>query len=724
MEGQVVKMEPMDSEQDEEENVYEVERIIDMRLEEGEVLYRVRWKGYCSDDDTWEPEGHLEDCREVLLAYKKATIEVKKEPEDRKPILPLPMKSDVFDADSESDSDKDQLTSDMPVVKKKKKKKKSREQQLEDDDEEPPRKEKKKKKKKDKWRDEVKPLPAPETDEDEEEKTTEMKKRLIESEDEDEVPSKKTKKEKSKDGKHRKERCGEEPKKKKSRKEYSIASSDDDLSEGLSDSSVKKEKPRWDEHRSKPKQKPDVKLKGIKDMIQDKKSKLKDSSLLKLKSLTSSKVREDAGPPSSDSSDSSGLHRKGKSKSQEAAPPAKPAPAASKPREDEVAKEDSKGSTNLFETFLLNCEAKDRAPRRPPLDKSASKPSKVDRTAVYCVSNTNMPILRLWSNVDLELKKDFRLTRKAMNSFHKLLRREQDHGWGNEIELLIYTYWLAHGLAYRVVASVFNVPKATVHRIIHRVATNLVQNLKKAISFPSVRKLKEIGGGFVDLSGTPAFVNVVGAIGGYHIPVKPTKVQKKNYLNCKGFHSISMQAICDASGKFFDIFVGYPGSVHNSSVLKNSTFYRAHYFPPPGYILLGDGGYPCLQTPVCLITPYKHPAHGSVQQKFNDCHSRAHSILEKAFGMMKTRWRSTLLEAVDLKPTFAPQVIASCVFLHNVCMDNGDIMDPDEDIAGDDLDAKLPCEAADAELQNETSGNATRDKLAAVISDSFHTGQG
>ncbi|XP_077392862.1 M-phase phosphoprotein 8 isoform X2 [Festucalex cinctus] len=377
MEGQVVKMEPVDSEQDEEENVYEVERIIDMRVEEGEVLYRVRWKGYCSDDDTWEPEGHLEDCREVLLAFKKAATEVKKESEDRKPILSLPMKSDVFDADSESDSDKDRPTNNMPVVKKKKKKKKSRELQLEDEEEEPPRKDKKKKKKKDKWRDEVKPLPAPETDEDEEEKTTEMKKRLIESEDEDDVPPKKVKKEKCKDGKHRKERGGEEPKKKKSRKEYSIASSDEDLSEGLSDSSVKKEKPRPDEHRSKPKQKPDVKLKGIKDVFQDKKSKLKESSLLKLKSLTSSKVREDAGPPSSDSSDSSGLQRKGKSKSQEAMPPAKATPAATKPREDEAAKEDPKGSTNLFETFLLSCQDKDRAPRRPPPDKSASKPSKI-----------------------------------------------------------------------------------------------------------------------------------------------------------------------------------------------------------------------------------------------------------------------------------------------------------------------------------------------------------
>lgn len=52
----------------------------------GEVLYRVRWKNYCSDDDTWEPEAHLEDCREVLLAFKNsmADAKVKKEPEAKK----------------------------------------------------------------------------------------------------------------------------------------------------------------------------------------------------------------------------------------------------------------------------------------------------------------------------------------------------------------------------------------------------------------------------------------------------------------------------------------------------------------------------------------------------------------------------------------------------------------------------------------------------------------
>lgn len=55
------------------------------------MLYRVRWKNYCSDDDTWEPEAHLEDCREVLLSFKKNMAEVKskKEAEPKKTVVSL-----------------------------------------------------------------------------------------------------------------------------------------------------------------------------------------------------------------------------------------------------------------------------------------------------------------------------------------------------------------------------------------------------------------------------------------------------------------------------------------------------------------------------------------------------------------------------------------------------------------------------------------------------------
>ena len=50
-----------------------------------------------------------------------------------------------------------------------------------------------------------------------------------------------------------------------------------------------------------------------------------------------------------------------------------------------------------------------------------------------------------------------------------------------------------------------------------------------------------------------------------------------------------------------------------------------------------------------------------------------------SFRMMKTRWRSTLFRALEVRPSFAPLVIASCASLHNVCLENGDMLEPDAD---------------------------------------------
>jgi hypothetical protein len=116
------------------------------------------------------------------------------------------------------------------------------------------------------------------------------------------------------------------------------------------------------------------------------------------------------------------------------------------------------------------------------------------------------------------------------------------------------------------------------------------------------------------------------------------------------------------------------------------------------------------------LTPYKEPVIGRVQQRFNYRQSKARSVIERAFGMMKTRWRSTLFRALEVKPTFAPQVIASCAFLHNVCLNNGDTLDPDEDIARDDLDPHPPQEQIGL---NETPGFVIRDSLAAQVSYEF-----
>ncbi|XP_074841189.1 M-phase phosphoprotein 8 isoform X2 [Carettochelys insculpta] len=96
----------------------------------GKILYKVRWKGYTSDDDTWEPEVHLEDCKEVLLEFRKKVVDNKPKPV-RKDIQKLSLNDDLFEA--ESDSDWQSEAKDDTSPKKKKKKSKDGEDRSPDD---------------------------------------------------------------------------------------------------------------------------------------------------------------------------------------------------------------------------------------------------------------------------------------------------------------------------------------------------------------------------------------------------------------------------------------------------------------------------------------------------------------------------------------------------------------------------------------------------------------
>lgn len=62
------------------EEFYEVERIVDKRKnKKGKVEYLVRWRGYGSEGDTWEPESHLSTCMVYVHDFNRQYAEWQRE---------------------------------------------------------------------------------------------------------------------------------------------------------------------------------------------------------------------------------------------------------------------------------------------------------------------------------------------------------------------------------------------------------------------------------------------------------------------------------------------------------------------------------------------------------------------------------------------------------------------------------------------------------------------
>ena len=54
------------------EEEYEVEKIIDKKIENGKTLYLVKWVGWDLSESTWEPQANLENSKLLIEKYEKS----------------------------------------------------------------------------------------------------------------------------------------------------------------------------------------------------------------------------------------------------------------------------------------------------------------------------------------------------------------------------------------------------------------------------------------------------------------------------------------------------------------------------------------------------------------------------------------------------------------------------------------------------------------------------
>ncbi|KAJ3655867.1 hypothetical protein Zmor_014976 [Zophobas morio] len=278
-----------------------------------------------------------------------------------------------------------------------------------------------------------------------------------------------------------------------------------------------------------------------------------------------------------------------------------------------------------------------------------------------------------------EFQQHFRITIDAYEHLIQmvgpLLKRKNYKGRFTinvEKQLLAVIWLLATPDSYRSVGERFDLGKSSLSVCFMRVIKILCSLTQRIITWPTGHKLTEVKEKFRQMAGLP---NVIGAIDGTYICIKAPHEDPESYITRKSHYAITLQAICDANLKFTDVFVGYPGSVHDNRIFRNFEIYIAvrnhlqQYFPDDEYII-GDKAYPCLSW---CIPPYINRGNLTpAKRHFNTIMAKTRQTIERSFALLMGRFRRLKfldMQRTDLIPT---AVLASCV-LHNICLEHRDV---------------------------------------------------
>jgi transposase len=176
--------------------------------------------------------------------------------------------------------------------------------------------------------------------------------------------------------------------------------------------------------------------------------------------------------------------------------------------------------------------------------------------------------------------------------------------------------------------------------------------------------------GFRSFAGIP---NIVGAIDGSNIGIVTPPFSGDAYIDRKGHTSIKLQAVCDADMLFMDLYCGPSGRWHDQRAFRASPLWEEPHegalgarlqraalevpVPPatPGgparvarlpLQVVADSAY----TAVEFVLPAFQDSTADVgpRRTFNLAHARTRNVIERAFGLLKARWR-ILLRRIDTK---------------------------------------------------------------------------
>jgi hypothetical protein len=245
-----------------------------------------------------------------------------------------------------------------------------------------------------------------------------------------------------------------------------------------------------------------------------------------------------------------------------------------------------------------------------------------------------------------------------------------------DVQVAIGLYKLARPISFYDLGQKFGVSTSAAHFATSRFITFLIETYGQKQVFDrwptTMAECVQYAAAMAVRTGDPQRLlkNCIGALDGTLIPIWCKESLQRLYQCRKGFHAVSIQAVCNGLG--FIIWLGgaRPGSTWDGNAIKYDTFEALLASLPPGFFVLADGGYVGTGR---MLTPYKR-ARGemltAVCEHWNYLHSLCRGIIEKVFGVLKSKWRWALRGV----PLSSPEVYADYFFasaiLHNMVVEH------------------------------------------------------
>ncbi|KAK3724687.1 hypothetical protein RRG08_041168 [Elysia crispata] len=262
------------------------------------------------------------------------------------------------------------------------------------------------------------------------------------------------------------------------------------------------------------------------------------------------------------------------------------------------------------------------------------------------------------STFQLLLQKVGPYLEKRSTNFRKPLSPEE--------RLIITLRYLASGENHMSLSFHFRAGVSTVRGIIKETCQVLWTVLQSEVMpMPDKQQWLNIAADF----GTRFdFPHCLGATDGKHIRIKKPNNSGSKFYNYKGFFSIVLLAVTDASGKFVIVDVGSCGGnsddgffsrsafgkrlLENKLHLPNETVIPGTNITTP-YVFVADDAFPLRNN---IMKPFPHRQLTREKEIFNYRLSRARNSVECSFGRLAQMWR-ILHRLMEEKPDSATDVV-------------------------------------------------------------------